>query len=119
MSKLRKVKAGVSEPTAVGEDQGGEENGARPGAPGTSPRKEPVKKPRAQRNDAKNRVVAAMESASQFLREVRVELTKVSWPSRKDVIASTSVVLVIVFLIAAFLGLVDLGLSRIIKLVLS
>jgi preprotein translocase subunit SecE len=119
MSKPRKAKPGISEPTAVGEDQGGEESGARPAAPGTSPRKELVKKPKAQRNDVKNRVVAAMENTSQFLREVRVELTKVSWPSRRDVIASTSVVLVIVFLIAAFLGLVDLGLSRIMKLVLS
>jgi preprotein translocase subunit SecE len=119
MSKPRKAKAGVSEPTAVGEDQGGEESGARSAAPGTSPRKELVRKPKAQRNDVKNRVVAAMESVSQFLREVRVELTKVSWPNRKDTIASTSVVLVIVFLIAAFLGLVDLGLSKVIKLVLS
>jgi preprotein translocase subunit SecE len=120
MSKPRKAKAGVSEPTAVGEDRGGEESGARPATPGTSPRKEPVKKPKAQqRSDVKNRAVAAVDNARQFLREVRVELTKVSWPSRRDVIASTSVVLVIVFLIAAFLGLVDLGLSRIIKLVLS
>jgi len=103
----------------VGEDQGGEASGARPATPDTSPRKEPVKKAKAQRGEMKNRVAAAVESASQFLREVRVELTKVSWPSRRDVIASTSVVLVIVFLIAAFLGLVDLGLSRIIKLVLS
>ena len=103
----------------MGEDQGGEESGARTAAPGTSPRKEPTRKPKAQRSDVKNRVVAAVENASQFLREVRVELTKVSWPNRRDVIASTSVVLVIVFLIAAFLGLVDLGLSRIIKLVLS
>jgi preprotein translocase subunit SecE len=119
MSKPRKAKAGVSEPTAVGEDQGGEESGARPATPGVGPRKEPAKKPKAQRGDMKNRVVAAVDSTRQFLREVRVELTKVSWPSRRDVIASTSVVLVIVFLIAAFLGLVDLGLSRIIKLVLS
>ena len=119
MSKPRKAKAGVSEPTAVGENQGGEESGARRATPGTSPPKEPVKKPKAQRGDVKNRVGTAVESASQFLREVRVELSKVSWPSRRDVIASTSVVLVIVFLIAAFLGLVDLGLSRIIKFVLS
>ena len=103
----------------MGENQGGEESGARRATPGTSPPKEPVKKPKAQRGDVKNRVGTAVESASQFLREVRVELSKVSWPSRRDVIASTSVVLVIVFLIAAFLGLVDLGLSRIIKFVLS
>ena len=103
----------------MGEDQGREESSARSATPGTSLPKEPLKKPKAQRGDMKNRVGATVDSASQFLREVRVELTKVSWPSRKDVIASTSVVLVIVFLVAAFLGLVDMGLSRIIKLVLS
>jgi preprotein translocase subunit SecE len=48
-----------------------------------------------------------------------VELSKVTWPSRKDTIASTSIVLVIVILIGAFLGIVDFGLSKIMRLVLS
>ncbi|MBU2551564.1 MAG: preprotein translocase subunit SecE [Proteobacteria bacterium] len=48
----------------------------------------------------------------QFFREVRVELKKVTWPSRKETLASTSVVLVLVFLVAIFLGLVDIALSR-------
>jgi preprotein translocase subunit SecE len=67
----------------------------------------------------KDRTTGAIDTVSQFLREVRVELSKVTWPTRKDTLASTSVVLVIVILIAAFLGLVDLGLSKIMRLVLS
>ena len=59
------------------------------------------------------------EKAKQFLKEVKIELKKVVWPTRKDTIASTSVVLIIVMIIAIFLGLVDLGLSRIIKLILG
>jgi preprotein translocase subunit SecE len=55
----------------------------------------------------------------QFFREVRVELKKVTWPSRKETIASTSVVLVTVILVAFFLGIVDLGLSRLIKIFLD
>ena len=55
----------------------------------------------------------------QFLREVRVELSKVTWPTRKETLASTSVVLIIVFIIAAFLGIVDLGLSKLMRLLLS
>jgi len=55
----------------------------------------------------------------QFLQEVQQELKKVVWPSRKDTIASTSVVLIIVIIIAFFLGLVDLGLSRIIRVILG
>jgi preprotein translocase subunit SecE len=59
------------------------------------------------------------EKAKQFLKEVKIELKKVVWPTRKDTIASTSVVLIIVMIIAVFLGLVDLGLSRIIRLILG
>ena len=59
------------------------------------------------------------EKAKQFLKEVKIELKKVVWPTRKDTIASTSVVLIIVMIIALFLGLVDLGLSRIIRLILG
>ncbi|UCG14930.1 MAG: preprotein translocase subunit SecE [Deltaproteobacteria bacterium] len=60
-----------------------------------------------------------VDTVTQFLREVKVELSKVTWPTRKDTIASTSVVLVIVILIAAFLGIVDLGLSRLMRILLS
>ncbi|MFH1091973.1 MAG: preprotein translocase subunit SecE [Pseudomonadota bacterium] len=54
----------------------------------------------------------------QFFREVRIELKKVTWPSRKETIASTSVVVVLVLLVAVYLGLVDMGLSRAIKYLL-
>jgi len=51
---------------------------------------------------------------TEFLREVRAEVRKVSWPTRRETVASTAVVLVAVFIISIFLGLVDLGLSRLI-----
>ncbi len=59
------------------------------------------------------------KAAKQFFREVRVELKKVTWPSRKETIASTSVVLITVILVGFFLGIVDLGLSRLIKIFLD
>ncbi|MDY6854846.1 MAG: preprotein translocase subunit SecE [Thermodesulfobacteriota bacterium] len=60
-----------------------------------------------------------IDKSIQFLKEVRIELKKVVWPSRKDTIGSTSVVLLVVIIVAAFLGLVDLGLSRLIRIVLG
>jgi len=54
----------------------------------------------------------------QFLREVKIELAKVTWPTRKQTIGSTVVVIVFVFVIALFLGLVDIGLSSIIRVIL-
>jgi preprotein translocase subunit SecE len=55
------------------------------------------------------------EAAKQFLREVKTELKKVTWPSRKDALSGTLVVLVAVFIIAIFLGIVDSALSNAIK----
>ena len=54
----------------------------------------------------------------QFLREVRVETKKVTWPTRKETLASTVVVLVTTFIIAFFLGGVDLLLSRLVEMFL-
>jgi len=55
----------------------------------------------------------------QFFHEVKAELKKVNWPTRKETIASTSVVLVIVFIIAIFLFIVDQGLSFFIRIILG
>ena len=60
-----------------------------------------------------------IDKSIQFLREVKVELKKVTWPSRKQTMGSTVVVLVIVTIISMFLGLVDMGLSGLIRSVLQ
>ncbi len=59
------------------------------------------------------------ERTVRFLKEVKIELKKVTWPSRKEAIGSTSVVIILVIIIAIFLGFVDLGLAKIIRIVLS
>jgi preprotein translocase subunit SecE len=60
-----------------------------------------------------------IDSGLQFLREVKVELKKVVWPSRKQTVGSTVVVLILVIIISVFLGVVDLGLSGLIRMVLK
>ena len=60
-----------------------------------------------------------VDQALQFLREVKVELKKVAWPSRKQAMGSTIVVIILVLLVSFFLGVVDIGLSSLIKAVLS
>lgn len=57
--------------------------------------------------------------AVQFLRESRSELKKVTWPAPKDAFATTGVVIVLVLIVSMFLGMVDLGLTKIIRLVLG
>ncbi len=60
-----------------------------------------------------------VEKALQFLREVRAEYRKVTWPSRKQTLGSTIVVIVVVMIISAFLGMMDMGLSGLIRMVLQ
>jgi preprotein translocase subunit SecE len=59
------------------------------------------------------------QTTIQFLREVKIELKKVTWPSRKQTIGSTAVVIVLVLIISLFLGFVDIGLSNLIRVVLQ
>ncbi len=60
-----------------------------------------------------------MKRVIQFFREIKIELRKVTWPPKREVMASTSVVLIIVIITALFFGLVDLGFSKLIKVILS
>jgi preprotein translocase subunit SecE len=61
----------------------------------------------------------SLEKVMQFLREVRVELRKVTWPSRKQTVGSTVVVIVLVMIISLFLGVVDIGLSKLAQVLLQ
>ncbi|MCK4547774.1 MAG: preprotein translocase subunit SecE [Candidatus Eisenbacteria sp.] len=47
------------------------------------------------------------DKIQKFLREVKVEMSKVSWPSLDELKNSTKVVIVAVFLITVFIGVVD------------
>jgi len=55
--------------------------------------------------------------AVQFLREVKIELKKVTWPTRKQTLGSTAVVIVLVMIISVFLGLVDVSLGNLVRAV--
>jgi len=51
--------------------------------------------------------MSAMDQMREFVKDVRLESAKVSWPTRDELRDSTSVVLVTVLLVAAFIGVVD------------
>jgi preprotein translocase subunit SecE len=66
-----------------------------------------------------DKIKAVIFQVKQFLREVKSELKKVTWPTTKAAMASTSVVIVVVIIVSLFLGLVDMGLTRLIRLILG
>ncbi len=55
-----------------------------------------------------------IEKIKQFFREVKVEMKKVVYPSREELIGSTWVVIITVMVISLFLGVVDLGLTKLV-----
>jgi preprotein translocase subunit SecE len=60
---------------------------------------------------------AKSEGAGKFLRDVKVELSKVIWPGRDEVVSSTVVVLVTIAFFALFIFLIDQVFVRAIQLI--
>jgi preprotein translocase subunit SecE len=54
-----------------------------------------------------------------YLREVRLELTKVTWPKKNDIIKLTLIVLIISTILGAYLGFLDFTFTKLLKVFLS
>ncbi len=53
--------------------------------------------------------------SAQFFKDAKNELKKVKWPTKKELIASTTMVVILVLIVALYLGLIDFGLMNIIN----
>jgi preprotein translocase subunit SecE len=58
-----------------------------------------------------------IDQSRQFLLEVRSEFKKVTWPTRKEAVAGTIGVLVVVAIITSVLSVIDFVLGQAIQLV--
>jgi len=56
-----------------------------------------------------------MNNVVRFLSEVKLELSRVIWPKMDEWIGSTVVVLILVCIFAIYLGLIDVGLDRLMR----
>jgi len=56
---------------------------------------------------------------SEFLGNVKAELQKVTWPTRKETYGSTVVVIVLVLMVGVYLWVVDSALSALIRTLLN
>ena len=66
-----------------------------------------------------DKIKVITEKIKQFLTGSKIELKKVTWPTPKQTLASTSVVIIVVIIVSTFLGIVDFGLTKIVKLILG
>ncbi|MHB0979628.1 MAG: preprotein translocase subunit SecE [Thermoleophilia bacterium] len=81
--------------------------------------KAPVKAPVKPVLSAKGARPAAAPTGQRlvrFFREVRIEMSKVTWPQRKELTQATLVVMVAVAIAASYIGLLDLVWSSLVKL---
>lgn len=53
-----------------------------------------------------------------FLGEVKTEMKKVSWSTKKELVSSTWLVIITVSLLTLFIGIVDFVISRAVNLVI-
>jgi len=59
-----------------------------------------------------------VEKIITFLKETRMELTKVTWPTRSEIVGSTIVTIVVSVILSVFIGVVDFGLDKGIRAIL-
>ena len=78
-----------------------------------------TKKPTTAQEEKSEGIVAKAKAFRNYLELSKTELRKVTWPTVKETRKATFAVLGFVAVMAIVLGLVDLGLSAIIKSILS
>lgn len=60
-----------------------------------------------------------MNKILSYFSEVKLELSKVTWPKRQEVVRLLGLVLVISAAVAAFVGIVDFGLTKTLEFLLA
>jgi preprotein translocase subunit SecE len=121
-AKKKKKKSAPQSPSNQVESGAVAKKPALPKSSGKDAKKKPVlsqKKAPAASKTEPGKLKSTINKGLQFLREVKIELKKVTWPTRKQTLGSTVVVIVLVMIISIFLGVVDIGLSGVIRVVLK
>ena len=54
-----------------------------------------------------------------FVREIQLEMSKVAWSTRNELIGSTIVVLISLGILSLFIGICDIVLSRVVTIVMA
>jgi preprotein translocase subunit SecE len=54
-----------------------------------------------------------------FLTQTKIELKKVSWPNKNELVGSTVVVIITVLFLSAYIGIVDFVVSKLVSLLIK
>ena len=53
-----------------------------------------------------------------FFHDIRIELKKVNWPTRRELLVFTGIVIVVIFAVGIFFWILDTGLTALLKLII-
>jgi preprotein translocase subunit SecE len=70
-------------------------------------------------DEIKEKAKIIIQKVTQFLKEAKTELKKVTWPTPKQTMASTAVVIILVFIVSLILGIIDFALAKAVKFILG
>ncbi len=76
------------------------------------------KKKKKETTEPKGQVQSKIQVSREYLEEVKGELKKVTWPTRKETLTTGLAVVVLVIVISIYLGVIDFGLSRLVRVIL-
>lgn len=54
-----------------------------------------------------------------FFKEIQLEMSKVSWPTREELIGSTLIVIMSLAILSAFIGICDVVLSTVVNVIMA
>ena len=60
-----------------------------------------------------------LEKITKFLQEVKIEMTKVTWPTKQELVDSTIIVMIAIVFLSILIGIEDSLLVEIIKQIVS
>lgn len=56
---------------------------------------------------------------AKFLREVKVEMKKVTWPTKDSVVKMTSLVIIVSLIVGIYIGIVDVALAKVMEVIVN
>jgi preprotein translocase subunit SecE len=104
-------------PTGKRSRRGGADDADIPSGAKEAPALEDAGKPKKTKKAAKGPRTNPIAYVFNYLREVIGELRKVIWPNRKQMVTYTMVVLVFLAFMVTLIGLVDLGVAKVVMMV--
>jgi preprotein translocase subunit SecE len=60
-----------------------------------------------------------VKKVQRFFHEVRIELKKVNWPSRRELLLFTGIVIIVILIIGVFFWILDSGFTAILRLIIG